>query len=123
MTAKTRRASRPTGASGRADRPTRLAVENVNHPGSRRLVDVAKYQAMRRVILTVLPSRPPGVTLAETLSSVLPLLPDALFPDGLHAGWWLKTVQLDLEAKRIIVRHGTAPLRLHRTRPPLPATP
>ena len=39
----------------------------------------------------------------------------AQFPGGAHAGWWLKTVQLDLEAKRIIVREKTTPLRLHRS--------
>ena len=114
MTAKTRRQSRSTRAPGRAVQPARLAVENVNHPGKSRLVDAAKYRAMRRALLKVLPSRPPGVTLADTLSSVLPLLPAGLFPDGAHAGWWFKTVQLDLEAKNIVGRERTSPLRLHR---------
>jgi hypothetical protein len=92
----------------------RLPVENVNHPGRRRLVDAAMYQAMRRTLLRVLPSRNPGLTLAELFSAVVPLLPADLFPDGAKAGWWMKTVQLDLEAKKIIAREKTKPLRMHR---------
>jgi Family of unknown function (DUF6958) len=48
------------------------------------------------------------------LTAVLPHLSATLFPDGAHAGWWLKTVQLDLEAKGVIAREKTTPLRLHR---------
>ena len=33
---------------------------------------------------------------------------------GAKAGWWAKTVQLDLEAKGAIVREKTRPLRFHR---------
>jgi len=40
--------------------------------------------------------------------------PADLFPGGAKAGWWMKTVQLDLEAKRIIAREKTKPLRWHR---------
>jgi hypothetical protein len=73
------------------------------------------YQAMRRTVLQVLPKRNPGLTVAELFSAVLPHLPAALFPGGAKAGWWMKTVQLDLEAKRIIARAKTKPLRLHRS--------
>jgi Family of unknown function (DUF6958) len=45
---------------------------------------------------------------------VLDHLPQDTFPDGAKAGWWLKTVQLDLEAKGIIAREKTTPLRMHR---------
>lgn len=115
MTAKSRpRSTRPTRSPKRADRLARVAVENVNHPGKRRLVDVKKYQAMRRALLKVLPVRAPGLTLADTVTALLPRLPADLFPGGAHAGWWLKTVQLDLEAKNIIGRERTTPLRLRR---------
>jgi hypothetical protein len=30
------------------------------------------------------------------------------------AGWWAKAVQLDLEAKGIVVREATKPLRWHQ---------
>ena len=32
------------------------------------------------------------------------------------AGWWFKTVQLDLEAKHQIVRGRTSPIRIHQIR-------
>ncbi len=102
---------------GGASTTHRVLVENINHPGSRRSVDAAKYGAMSRAILKVLPARAPGLTLADALTAVLPHLPDALFPDGAQAGWWFKTVQLDLEARRKIVRERTSPLRVHRLGP------
>jgi len=46
--------------------------------------------------------------------ALLPHLPADLFPGGAKAGWWMKTVQLDLETKGIITREKTKPLRLHR---------
>lgn len=91
-----------------------IVVENVNHPGSSRLVDAAMYLAMRRTLLKALPPRNPGFTQAEMFRAVLPHLPADLFPGGAKAGWWMKTVQLDLEAKKIIARAKTRPLRLHR---------
>jgi hypothetical protein len=115
MTVKKRPTSRqlPRG-SGNAGGTARIVVENVNHPGKSRPVDARKYQTMRRALLKVLPPRTPGLTLADTLTAVLPHLSATLFPDGAHAGWWLKTVQLDLEAKGVIAREKTTPLRLHR---------
>ena len=37
-----------------------------------------------------------------------------LFPGGAKAGWWFKAVQLDLEAKAVLVREPTKPLRIRR---------
>ena len=92
-----------------------VVVENVNHPGKSRSVNAAMYQAMRRILLRALPRKSPGLTLDEIFRAVLPQLPADLFPGGAKAGWWLKTVQLDLEAKGILTREETKPLRLHRT--------
>jgi hypothetical protein len=44
---------------------------------------------------------------------VRPSLSDTLFPQGETCGWWVKCVQLDLEAKGIIAR-TPAPVRLWR---------
>lgn len=104
----------PRARSTMATENTRVAVENINHPGKSRLVDRAKYWSMRQALLKILPSRAPGRTLADVSDAVLPHLPATLFPGGAHAGWWLKTVQLDLEAKALIARERTTPLRLHR---------
>jgi hypothetical protein len=93
----------------------KVAVQNIVSPGSVRNVDAAKYEAMRTAVLTVLPAKSPGSTIAEVQKNVVPHLPESLFPGGAKAGWWMKTVQLDLEAKGIIVREKTTPLRLHKS--------
>jgi len=115
MTAKKLPASqRPSRRSNNTGGTARIDVENVNVPGKSRPVDAANYQAMRRALLKVLPPRTPGFTQAEMFRAVLPHLSAHLFPGGAKAGWWMKTVQLDLEAKRIIAREKTKPMRWHR---------
>jgi len=95
--------------------PEKIKVENVIRPGSpARNVDAAKYEAMKTALLKVLPDSAPGLTVAEARAQLLPHLPEDLFPEGAKAGWWLKSVQLDLEAKSIIRRVKTTPLRLHK---------
>lgn len=107
-----------TAATSRArlrpPREDRVEVENFIRPGSRRRVDGPKYRAMRRALLAVVPRRAPGLTLADALVAVIPRLPTMLFPGGAGAGWWFKTVQLDLEAKRLLIRGKTSPIRIHR---------
>jgi hypothetical protein len=92
----------------------KIEVENINTPGRTERVDAAKYHAMRAAMLAVLPEGPPGLTAAECKTAALPHLPEALFPGGATAGWWQKTVQLDLEAKGLVLRTPTKPLRFHR---------
>jgi hypothetical protein len=95
--------------------PTKVEIENINHPGQVRLVDAQKYAAVKRAFLEILPERPPGLTAEEVRERVRGRLPEALFPGGATAGWWTKAVQLDLEAKRLVAREKTRPLRWHRT--------
>ena len=95
-------------------RPDRIEIENVIQPGKTYRVDAAKFAAMREAMLAVLPDEAPGLTVPEVKAGVLPRLPEALFPGGDKAGWWIKAVQLDLEAKRVIVRGPKAPVRLYR---------
>jgi hypothetical protein len=92
----------------------KLSVENVLQPGKSYRVDADKFGAMSAAVLKVIPDGPPGLTVAELKSRALPHLPEALFPGGAKAGWWIKSVQLDLEAKGVIARTHTSPLRLHR---------
>jgi hypothetical protein len=93
----------------------KIAVENVNHPGSVQRLDAAMYGEMKRALLAVLPKQAPGLTLQEIRERITADLSDALYPAGAKAGWWMKAVQLDLEAKNVISREKTSPLRLHRT--------
>lgn len=89
---------------------SRIAVENVNHPASTRQVDAVPYEAMRRAYLAVLSSGSQGLTVEVIRGRLGTHLPQEIFPGG--AGWWAKTVQLDLEVKGIIRRRKTRPLRL-----------
>lgn len=95
--------------------PEKIEIENFTSPGQVLKVDRAKYLAMRGALLAVLPAEAPGLTAAAAKEKLLPLLPQDLFPSGAKAGWWQKAAQLDLEAKRRIVRQNTKPLRFHLT--------
>lgn len=89
----------------------KIIVENVNVPGHTSRVDAAKYEAMKTAMLAVLPSAEPGLTQKEMMAAVKPHLPEDLFPGGKTSGWWVKTVQLDLEAKGKMLRDRGKPLR------------
>lgn len=92
---------------------SKVIVENVNVPGHSVRLDAAKYDAMRKAIARALPNKPPGLTQSEIRHAVVAYLPDDLFPGGAKAAWWAKMVQLDLEAKGIVDREATKPLRWH----------
>lgn len=96
------------------NKPERIEIENVLQPGKTYRVDAAKFAAMRDAMLAALPASAPGLTPAQIKQAVLPSLPEALFPGGDKAGWWIKAVQLDLEAKGVIARAPTAPVRLYQ---------
>jgi hypothetical protein len=91
----------------------KITVENVNTPGRTTQVDAAKYAAMKGAMLATMPKSSPGLTAKEVKEAALPHLPDTLFPAGATSGWWQKCVQLDLEAKGVVVRENTKPLRFH----------
>jgi len=88
----------------------KIEVENVNHPGKTNRVDAAKYRAARAAMLKLLPKKAPGMTQHEMMVAMRDALPESLFP-GTTTSWWMKTVQLDLEAKGLVVREATKPLR------------
>jgi len=92
----------------------KITVENVNVPGYTTRVSKAMYEAMQQAMWKVLPSASPGMTQNEIREAVVPYLPEDLFPGGAKAGWLAKTVQLDQEAKKNLVREASKPLRWHR---------
>ncbi len=93
----------------------KVIVENVNVPGYTHSVDAAHYEGMKRVLLKVLPTEGPGLTQTEMWTNAAKVADKKLFPDHGKVGWWMKTAQLDLEAKGVIVRDTTAkPLRWRR---------
>ena len=91
----------------------KVEVRNVNAPDHVTRVDRAKYETMRDAMLHVMSLEP--MTAAQIKAAVLPRLPDALFPEGKTAGWWLKCVQIDLEARGTLQRHQTKPLTFSTT--------
>ncbi len=91
----------------------KIEIENVLQPGKTYRVDRDKYEAMRAAMWAALPTAAPGLDAGELKAAILPGLPDALFPGGATAGWWIKCVQLDLEARGLVVREGK-PLRFRR---------
>lgn len=92
----------------------RVEVLNFTSPGNVTRVNAPRYKAVREVYLAILPDALPGLTPAQILSAVAPRLPQDLFPGGDKAGWWCKCVQLDLEARGVIKRAETPPVRLIR---------
>lgn len=89
----------------------KVVVENINTPGKTTRVNAEKYGAMRTALEHVLGDVAEGLTQSEMMAAVKPHLPDLLFPGGATSGWWVKTVQLDLEAKGKLKRDGGKPLR------------
>jgi hypothetical protein len=99
-----------------SDVESKITIQSATSPGHVQCVDRAKYIAMRDALMAVLPLKPPGITVAEAKAALLLRLPGHLFPGGDKAGWWLKAVQLDLEAKGVIAREAVKPVRLHGSR-------
>jgi hypothetical protein len=96
-------------------KPKTIIVKNINVPGYESRVNAEKYEAMRVALLRALPVGAPGLTQAEMLAAIQPHLPQDLWPGGEKSGWWMKTVQLDLEAQGQVNRNtGSHPTRWYR---------
>lgn len=91
----------------------KIEVQNPNAPGKTNRVGAEKYNAVRVAMLAVMTKDAPGDTFADIKTAALAHLPNGMFPGGDKLGWWQKTVQLDLEAKGIISRAETKPLRFY----------
>jgi len=98
-----------------SDADEKIEIESITSPHHVQRVNKAKFMAMRDALLPVLPTEAPGITVDEAKAALLPNLSQKMFPAGEKAGWWLKAVQLDLEAKGVIARSGKGPVRLFRT--------
>ena len=98
-----------------SDTADKIEIQSITSPGRTERVDRAKYMAMRAALIAALPAAQPGLTVAEAKEALLPHLPEDLFPGGAKAGWWLKAVQLDLEAKGLVQRATGKPVRLTKS--------
>lgn len=88
----------------------KIIVQNINTPGRTSRVNAEKYSAMRKALISVFESAKKPLTQAEMVETVESHLPEQLFPEGKTSGWWVKTVQLDFEAKGILRRLKSKPL-------------
>jgi len=86
----------------------KVEVENVNVPDNKVKLNAAKYGAMYDSMMAVIGAEP--MTYAAIKAGVLPILSQEHFPEGKTSGWWIKAVQLDLEAKGVLLRHKSKPL-------------
>ena len=96
------------------DTDDKITIESITSPHHTERVNRAKYMAMREALMAILTDDPPGLTVAEAKDALLPHLSEEHFPGGDKAGWWLKAVQLDLEAKGTIARGPGKPVRLFK---------
>jgi hypothetical protein len=87
-------------------------VLNVLRPGKTYKRNAEKYAAARRAYLGFMPSKAPGLTQTEMHQAMKKALPAF----GSTAGWWMKTVQLDAEARGEVIRDGGKPLRWRKAK-------
>jgi hypothetical protein len=95
------------------NRDDQIEVFNVNHPGRSSFVSKDKYKEVKRVLKDYMPDKSPGLTQDEMASLVIEHVSGKVFEDRTKAGWWMKSVQLDLEAREVMIRENSRPLRWH----------
>ena len=104
-------------ASTRKKAAVRTVLARSAHvPGKTRRIDAVKFQAMRKALLKAVPRKAPGLSDPQMIAAVKRAAPRSAFPDGGKIAWWMKLVQEDLEARKILAREKGRPVRWHRTR-------
>ena len=89
----------------------KIELENVNYPGHVTRVDAVKYAAAKTALLAILSWQEQGLKQTEMMAAIKVQIDQTLFSNGAKSGWWMKTVQLDLEAKGQSNRIATKTLR------------
>ena len=91
-----------------------ILTRNVNEGADGTRISKRKYDAMRHAILEAMPRGPEGIRFTQLFDAVVPHLPGDW--EG-AVSWYVTTVKLDLEARRLIERvPGAKPQRLRRVR-------
>ena len=86
----------------------RIEVENVNAPDHKVKLNAEKYGVIYNELMAVIGAK--QMSYAAIKEGVLPILSQVHFPASKTSGWWIKAVQLDLEAKGVGVQHNSKPL-------------
>jgi hypothetical protein len=66
------------------DKSEKFTIENIASPGHTYRVDRAKYEAMQEALIGILPAEPPGLTVADAKTALLPHLSEELSPVGIR---------------------------------------
>ena len=91
-----------------------IEIFNVNRPGTSSFVKRKYYDAMKTALIAMLSAGEDAMTQTQMQTGILPYLSQEIFPKGEKSGWWLKAVQLDLEARHVLVREKGTPNRWRR---------
>lgn len=95
-------------AKAAAAKPERPRKHAVPEPAAMRTTGKREYLLMTKVVLDVVPSRPPGLALGEVYDAVRDKATKRDFPGDTHR-MWAKQVLLDLQAKGVLVEDGGRP--------------
>jgi hypothetical protein len=112
LAAKAARKKAPAKATGK---PATAEILNILRPGKTYRVNAEKYQAARKALLAFMPKTGPGLTQSEMAAAMRKALPLSEFP-GTTSSWWMKSVQLDAEARGDLMRDKGKPLRWRRVK-------
>jgi hypothetical protein len=88
-----------------------IEVFNINKPGQSSFVRKDKYEEVKRVLKALMPDTSPGLTQDEMARLVVENVSGSVFEDRNKGGWWMKAVQLDLEARNKRIRQMLEELR------------
>ena len=92
----------------------KVLVRTPNVAGYSSSVDKEKYDAMKAVLLRIFAKG--ALTQSEMWAAARKIAPADHWPGGAKVEWWVKCVQLDLEAQGVLARDGGKPLRWSRVR-------
>jgi hypothetical protein len=98
-----------SSSAASSDEAETVLVANPNIPGRIVRVDARNYRSMRETLLAVLPAEGPGLTQPEMISRCTREADRHVFADPGKVGWWVKCVQLDLEAKALVANDHAVP--------------
>ena len=89
----------------------KIEVFNINNPGKSSFVQKDRYEEVKRILKEFMPNKSPGMNQDEMAILVIEKVSGTIFDNKTKAGWWMKTVQLDLEARKVMFREKTKPIR------------
>lgn len=93
-----------------------MLARNVNRDSGNR-ISVEKYEAVRKLLLKLVPKSKEGIAFRDLPALVARELPKDMQPARGSASWLVTVVKLDLEARGILQRlPGVVPQRLRRVK-------